>query len=71
MKHKRNKGQLKIFSTNINNLNSVPKRRIIFKQLEKLRAEIICLQETHIKWVDLKMLEQKNPRNNVCGSRRV
>lgn len=56
---KKKKGQLKKFSTNINGLNSPSKRKMSFKQLEKLRADIICLQETHIKQADSHRIEQR------------
>lgn len=56
---KKKTGLLKIFSTNINGLNSPSKRKKTFKRLEKLSAEIICLQETHIKLSDSHLLEQK------------
>lgn len=51
--------QLKIFSANINSLNSPQKRKRTFLQLKKLQAEIICLQETHMKEHDCKLLNCK------------
>ena len=38
-----------IFSVNINGLNSPRKRRETFSKLQKEKADIIVLQETHIK----------------------
>lgn len=43
------KGQIKIISMNINGLNSDQKRKRTFAQLKKLQADIICLQETHMR----------------------
>lgn len=62
------KGRLIFFPTNINALSSAQRRKIIFKQLQKVPAEIICLQETHIRWTELKTLEQKKIRDTVCCS---
>lgn len=51
---------VKIFSANINRLNSPQKRNHIFTQLKKLKADVICLQEMHIKASDQKYLVQDN-----------
>lgn len=52
--------QLKIFSVNINGLNNPQKRRRTFYQLRKLKLklDIICMQETHIKDEHIKFLEK-------------
>lgn len=42
-------GRKKWITININGLNSAIKRKKIFHQLEKLKFNIICLQEVHIK----------------------
>lgn len=47
---------LQILSINVNGLNAQNKRGRIFKQLRKARADIICLQETHLKEADQKYL---------------
>lgn len=49
--------QLRIFSTNINGLNSPQKRT--FLQIKELKAEIICLQDTCIRAKESKYLECK------------
>lgn len=50
---------MEIISINVNDLNAQNKRGRIFKQLEKSKADIICLQETHIKESDSNYLENK------------
>lgn len=49
LRYNMDRKQIKIFSTNINGLNSPQKRKRTFVQMKKLQAEILCLQETHIK----------------------
>lgn len=56
--NKMNREQIKFFSTNINRLNSPQKRKRTFTQLKKLKADIIFLQETHIRTSDRKYLQQ-------------
>lgn len=46
-----------IFSVNINGLNSPIKRKKIYTKLLKEKIDIICLQETHIKEKNHKLLE--------------
>ena len=41
--------KIKTISLNINGLNSPRKRSKSFNQLRRLKAEIACLQVTHIK----------------------
>lgn len=50
----------KFVSININGLNSAQKRGKTFNQLRKLKADIICLQETHIREKDAHLLSNKN-----------
>lgn len=45
-----------IASVNINGLNSQNKQGRIFKQLIKLKADITCIQETHLKEGDQRFL---------------
>lgn len=52
-------GDLHIFSVNVNGLNSPQKRNRIFTQLKKIKAGIICIQETHIKAKDQHLLKNK------------
>lgn len=40
--------KVKILTYNVRGLNSPQKRRLILRELEKLEADIIFLQETHI-----------------------
>lgn len=47
----------KFVSINVNGLNCPRKRKRIFTQLRKLKVEIICLQETHIKETDAYLLQ--------------
>lgn len=47
---------LQIISINVNGLNAQNKRGRIFKQLQKLKTDILCLQETHIKDFDHRYL---------------
>lgn len=49
----------KYVSLNMNGLNCPRKRKRIFTQLRKLNAEIICLQETHIRERDAHFLQDK------------
>lgn len=44
---------------NVNGLNSAQKRGRIFEQLKKLNADVLCLQETHIKEKDVYLLINK------------
>lgn len=39
----------KIFSINVNGLNDVRKRRLVFKALKKFKRSIFLLQETHCR----------------------
>ena len=48
--------QIKLFSVNVKGLNSPQKRKKIFNKLVKLKADIIFIQETHIKEKDKKLL---------------
>uniref|UniRef100_A0A2D4JTV8 Endonuclease/exonuclease/phosphatase domain-containing protein n=1 Tax=Micrurus paraensis TaxID=1970185 RepID=A0A2D4JTV8_9SAUR len=47
--------EIKLMSININGLNSAIKR--FFSKLEKLKLDIICLQEVHIKKQHDKILD--------------
>lgn len=47
---------VQIVSVNVNGLNAQNKRRRIFKQLIKIKADITCIQETRIKDGDQKFL---------------
>ncbi|KAF7244640.1 hypothetical protein EYD10_09237 [Varanus komodoensis] len=48
--------RIELFSLNVNGLNGPSKRRRTFSQLQKLKLDIICLQETHIKKQHSKLL---------------
>lgn len=50
--------EIKIISANVNGMNSPRKRNSIF-QLEKYKADITCIQETHIKEKDEKYLKNR------------
>lgn len=50
--------EIRIFSTNIGDFNSLEKRRI-FKQLQMLNAGVICLQETYLRLKDQHYLSCK------------
>lgn len=52
--------KLKILSWNVNGMNAAGKRKRIFHWLHKPNANVICLQETHIKNIDKKYLINKN-----------
>lgn len=49
----------KLITININGLNLATKRRKVFHKLEKLKFDIICLQELHIKKQHEDLLQQK------------
>lgn len=49
----------KILTWNINGLNSPNKRKIVSHWLKKQKVDIICLQETHVRKQDRKLLENK------------
>lgn len=51
--------KLKILSWNGNKLNSANKRKQVYHWLIKQNANVICLQETHIKKMDKKYLINK------------
>lgn len=57
-----------IVSVNVNGLNAQNKRGRIFKQLEKLKANVLCLQETHLKECDNKYLKYKKTRKTFLSS---
>lgn len=46
-------------SWNVNGMNSKRKRKHIFHWLVKQNANLICLQETHIKQSDIKYILNK------------
>lgn len=46
--------KLKIISWNVNGMNAASKRKHIFHWLFKHNANVICLQEAHIKKLDKK-----------------
>lgn len=50
---------LKMISWNIRGMNSPQKRRKVFQYLKKQNADVICLQETHIKEKDIRLLENR------------
>lgn len=47
---------MKIISVNVNGLNSPIKRKRIFNKLVKEQGDLICLQETHIRERDYKLM---------------
>lgn len=50
----------KLINSNINGLNCQKKRNIILKWIQKQNCKIYCLQETHIKNEDKRLLIWKN-----------
>lgn len=46
-----------VFSVNINGLNSPKKRSKCFSYLKQQRADITCIQESHVKQKDSRLLE--------------
>ena len=60
--------KLKIISLNVNGLNSPTKRSKIFNQLLKTNADIICLQETHVKSGQEHLLNAKKLGTNFAVS---
>lgn len=51
--------EYKLISWNVNGQNSPQKRKIIFHWLKKQKANIVCMQETHIWKKDYKFLLNK------------
>lgn len=47
-----------VISLNVNGMNNHIKRRLVFKTLRKYKRSVICLQETHIKSVELGWVRQ-------------
>lgn len=46
------RSQMRVFLANLNGLNGPVKRRQTLLQLKKLKLDVICLQETHMKKAD-------------------
>lgn len=57
-----------IFSVNVNGLNSPQKRKVIFNKLIKERVDIICIQETHIKEKDIRLIKKSKARRILLCS---
>ena len=49
----------KFLTWNVNGANAPQKRKKIFYYLQKLKQDVICMQETHIKKEDFKYLVNK------------
>lgn len=57
----------KILNWNVNGLNSQKKRNIIFNWIQKQRCNICCLQETHIRDKDRRLLIKKSIGEEFCS----
>lgn len=60
--------KFKIISWNVRGMNSPQKRKKIFQYLQKQNIEIACLQETHIKQKDIRLLKNKKFGNEFTSS---
>lgn len=47
-----------LYSINVNGLNSPQKRALSFRHLKNQNADIVCVQETHIKRKGIRLMEQ-------------
>lgn len=50
---------LKIVNLNVNGLNNANKRRIVFNHLQRTKADLFLLQETHATENTIKMWTQE------------
>lgn len=57
----------KIVNWNVHGLNSQKKRNIIFNWIKNQKCNICCLQETHIRDKDRRLLIKKNIGEEFCS----
>lgn len=59
---------MKILSWNIGGMNSPQKRSKVFHYVKKFSANVICLQETHIKEKDIRLLKNRKLGNEYISA---